>query len=39
VNLDFDDVYQYSVAKYHELKVVTMDRNFERIKYVNILFL
>ena len=37
--IDFDDAYQYSIAKYHELKVVTMDRDFERIKDVNILFL
>ncbi|RJP60528.1 MAG: PIN domain-containing protein [Deltaproteobacteria bacterium] len=39
LNLDFDDAYQYSIAKYHELKVVTMDRDFGRIKDVNILFL
>lgn len=39
LNLDFDDAYQYSMAKYHELKVVTMDRDFERIKDVEILFL
>ena len=24
-NLDFDDLYQYSVAKYFELEIVTMD--------------
>ncbi|MCD5417158.1 PIN domain-containing protein [Candidatus Bipolaricaulota bacterium] len=39
MNLDFDDAYQYSVAKYYELKVVTMDMDFERIKDVEILFL
>jgi len=38
-NLDFDDVYQYSVAKYYGLKVVTMDRDFVRIKDVEIVFL
>ena len=39
LNLDFDDAYQYSIAKYYGLKVVTMDRDFERINDVDILFL
>ncbi|MCL0094821.1 PIN domain-containing protein [Dehalococcoidales bacterium] len=39
LNLDFDDAYQYSIAKHYGLKVVTMDRNFERIKEVDVLFL
>jgi len=39
LNLDFDDAYQYSIAKYHKLKVVTMDKDFERIKDVEIVFL
>jgi len=39
LNLDFDDAYQYSIAKYHGLKVVTMDKDFERIRDVEILFL
>jgi len=39
LNLDFDDAYQYRVASYYELKVVTMDRDFERINDVDILFL
>jgi len=39
MNLDFDDAYQYSMAKYYELKVVTMDKDFERIKDVEVLFL
>ena len=39
LNLDFDDAYQYSVAKYYGLKVITMDRDFERIKDLEILFL
>jgi predicted nucleic acid-binding protein len=39
LNLDFDDAYQYSVAKYYGLKVATMDRDFERIKDVEIVFL
>jgi predicted nucleic acid-binding protein len=28
LNLDFDDAYQYNIAKYHGLKVVTMDKDF-----------
>ena len=39
LNLDFDDAYQYSVARYYGLKVVTMDRDFKRINDVDILFL
>ena len=39
LNLDFDDAYQYSIAKHYSLKVVTMDRDFEEIKDVDILFL
>jgi predicted nucleic acid-binding protein len=39
LNLDFDDAYQYNVARYYGLKVVTMDRDFERINDVDILFL
>ena len=39
LDLDFDDVYQYSVAKYYGLKIVTMDKDFEKIKDVEIIFL
>jgi len=39
LNLDFDDTCQYSTAKYYGLKVVTMDKDFERIKDVEIIFL
>ena len=39
LNLDFDDAYQYSIAKHYNLKVVTLDRDFEGIKDVDILFL
>jgi len=35
----YDDTYQYSVAKYYGLKVVTMDKDFEKIKDLQILFL
>jgi len=38
LNLDFDDAYQYSLAKYHGLKIVTMDKDFDRIKDVEVLF-
>ena len=39
LNLDFDDAYQYSTAKYYELTVATMDKDFKKIKDVDILFL
>ena len=39
MNLDFDDAYQYSIAKYYGLNVVTMDRDFENVKDVDVLFL
>ena len=39
LNLDFDDAYQYAVAKYYGLQVVTMDRDFEKVKDVEVLFL
>lgn len=39
LNLDFDDAYQYSTAKYCELKVTTMDKDFDRIRDVDVLFL
>ena len=39
LSLDFDDAYQYNVAKYYELKVVTMDKDFEKIRDVEVLFL
>jgi len=38
-NLDFDDAYQYSVADYFGFKMVTMDRDFHKIKNAKILFL
>ena len=39
LNLDFDDAYQYYVARYYGLKIVTMDKDFEKIKDTDILFL
>ncbi len=39
LNLDFDDAYQYSIVKHYELKLVTMDRDFERIKDLDVAFM
>ena len=36
---DFDDFYQYSVAKYYDLEIVTMDSDFEQIKDIKVVFL
>lgn len=30
--LDFDDLYQYTLAKAYDLKIVTMDRDFKKVK-------
>ena len=38
-NLDFDDLYQYSVAKYFELKIATMDSDFKKVKDIKIKFI
>jgi predicted nucleic acid-binding protein len=37
--LDFDDLYQYIIAKYFELQIVTMDSDFKIIKDIKINFL
>jgi len=39
LDLDFDDAYQYNMAKYYGLKVVTMDRDFQKIKDIEIVTL
>jgi len=39
LKLEFDDAYQYATAKYYGMKLTTMDRDFEGIKDVEILFL
>jgi predicted nucleic acid-binding protein len=31
-NLDFDDSYQFQVAKDYDLSIVTMDKDFDRIR-------
>jgi len=37
--LDFDDSYQYSLAKSEDLKIVTMDKDFRNVKDIEIVFL
>ncbi len=38
--LDFDDAYQYNIAKEQELEIVTMDKDFKRVKeIIKIMFL
>lgn len=37
--LDFDDYYQYIIAKHYDLKIVTMDSDFKKIKDVKVNFL
>ena len=39
LKLDFDDVYQYCVAKKYGLSIVTLDKDFEKVKDVNVIFL
>jgi len=38
-NLDFDDAYQYCVANYYGLKIVTMDKDFNKINNENVIFM
>ncbi len=35
-NLDFDDAYQYSVAKTNDLTIVTLDQDFKNIQDIDI---
>jgi predicted nucleic acid-binding protein len=30
--LDFDDAYQFNIAKEHDLKIVTMDKDFKKVE-------
>ncbi len=40
LELDFDDAYQYKVAGEYNLEIVTMDRDFEKVKHeIKVLFL
>jgi predicted nucleic acid-binding protein len=38
-DLDFDDTYQYTIAKHFDLQIVTMDKDFKQIKDTEIMFL
>ena len=37
-DLDFDDLYQYVVAKYYDMQIVTMDSDFKKILDLKIVF-
>ncbi|MFO8132774.1 MAG: PIN domain-containing protein [Thermoplasmatota archaeon] len=37
--LDFDDAYQYMVAQTNNLHIVTMDRDFERVSDVKVVWI
>jgi predicted nucleic acid-binding protein len=39
IGLDFDDMYQYSVAKYFNLEIVTMDTDFKKVSDLKVIFL
>ncbi len=39
MNLDFDDAYQYNVAKFFGFKIVTMDKDFKKVKDIEVIFL
>ncbi|MDQ1354225.1 MAG: hypothetical protein QG657_4534 [Acidobacteriota bacterium] len=39
LKLDFDDSYQYTVAKYFDFKIATMDKDFKKAKDIEVLFL
>lgn len=39
LNFDFDDAYQYAVAKHYGLKIVTMDRDFARVTDMGVIFI
>ena len=38
-NLSFEDAYQYAVARHYGLKIVTMDKDFEKVSSGEVLFL
>ncbi len=38
-DLDFDDLYQCSIAKYYDLEIVTMDSDFKKAKDIKVKFL
>ena len=39
IKLDFDDSYQYSLCRRFEMRLITMDHDFKRVKDIDIQFL
>ena len=39
LKLDFDDSYQYGLAKHYGLTIITLDKDFEKIQDINVRFL
>ena len=39
VELDFDDMYQYSIAKHYNLEIVTLDTDFKNVADLKVIFL
>ncbi len=39
LNLDFDDSYQYSMAKHYNLEIVTKDKDFKVVKDIPVTFI
>jgi predicted nucleic acid-binding protein len=39
LKLDYDDAYQYEVAKHYNLIIVTMDKDFKAVKDIDVMFL
>jgi len=39
LKLDFDDLYQYCIAKHYDLTILTMDSDFKKVKDINIKFI
>ena len=38
-NFDFDDAYQYCLAEHYGLRIVTMDKDFNRLDPADVMFL
>jgi len=39
IKLDFDDSYQHGIAKFFGLKIITMDKDFKKVKDLDVQFL
>jgi len=39
LNMDFDDAYQYVIAKHHNLTIVTMDNDFKKADSIKVLYI